>query len=274
MADIFLFIQQGWKNIWRQKNIFLFSMFTLSFQIFNFFQSKFEWKSTQPLFYIILGLTSLILSLIGFIGMPYLVYCSATNKQPSIQETLSSINKFGIRVIGCSCLSILALSPIIVWALVLSIKKSTVPPQISDQIFFLSLPVSIFSAVFYLAFPSIFANDHGILQSAKDAWNTFIGHFTVLAILGILITVIFRMSSVMAGALTVFFQSGFNQIALAKIDLINPSATLGKNALFVVLNSANQIILNPLGTSAFIFAYLKYSEIKAPSVTKRKQSSI
>ena len=80
--------------------------------------------------------------------------------------------------------------------------------------------------------------------------------------------IIFRIGSALSGILTVLFQSGFDIAALSKLNYIDPSTTLGKNMLFVLINGVNQAVYNTFSVSVIVLAYLKYSGVKTSPMAR------
>jgi len=270
MADVFLFIRDGWKIIWKQNTIWLFSALPILDQLFRAIQIKPEQNLSGSLLLLVEVFISTILSLISFIGVPYLAYCFSIDKAVTIQETLIAIRKFSGRVMGCSCLGFLILSPCIFLALAISIDNSTQPPQLSNKAVLMFLPFSLFSAIFYFSLFGFFANDSGIRKSIKDAWALFTAHFRVLAILGIILVVVFNIYSAAAGISTVLIQSGFDITSLSKLDYINPFTSLSGNVLFVLIYGIGRIIFTVFSASVFVLAYLKYNGVKISSLMRQR----
>ena len=262
MADVFLFLQQGWNNIWKQKIIWLFGALPILVQLFSALQIKYEPNLPGVLLSLVDILMSIILTWFSFIGVPYLAYRFSIGRAADVQETLSAIRKFSARVIGCSCLVFLILSPCLLLILGSSMDNTTKPPHISNTAILALIPLSIFSALGSFSFFGFFANDSGIRKSLKDAWALFIAHFGVLAMLGIILIIIFRIFSAAAGISTLLIQSGFDITSLRKLDYINPSMTLNRNILFVLINGLGQTIFSVFNASVFALAYLKYSGVK------------
>src|SRR5215207_5173238 len=125
MTDVVLFIRHGWKNIWQQKTIWLFSSLPILNQLFNVFQVKRPTDLFSSFVSLIASFIFIILFYVSYIGVPYLAYCFLIGKSVTVPETLSAVKKFSGRVIGCSCLGFLALSPLLFWALAVSINSST-----------------------------------------------------------------------------------------------------------------------------------------------------
>jgi hypothetical protein len=163
-----MFIRHGWKNIWKQKNIWLFSALPIFSQLFNIFRIEIDANLLLRCVWVILSFFFIILSFIGTIGVPYVAYRSLIGAPATIQETLSAVKKFSGRVIGCSCLGFLAISPIIFWILATSIDYSTRTLKLPNNINLVILPLSIFTALGQFTIITFFEKDWGIRQSLAN----------------------------------------------------------------------------------------------------------
>ncbi len=264
MADMFLFMRHGWESIWKQKTIWLFSALPIFNQLFNIFQIERDADLLLQFISIILVFIFIILSFTSIIGVPYLAYRFLIGDSTTIQETFSAVKKFSGRVIGCSCLGVLALSPIFFWVLATAIDSSARTLEISNKTNLVFLPLSIFAALGQFTFIAFFENDWGIRQSLDKAWTLFKSHFSTLAMLGLILELIFKGFSAISGILTVLIQSGFDIASINNFNTFNPFVSLNKNLLFVLINGIGQIIFTPLSASIYVSAYLKYSDVKLP----------
>jgi hypothetical protein len=264
MTDVILFIRHGWKSIWQQKTIWLFSAITILNQLYGIIRFKRPTDLLSSLVSITIGWFFIFLYYVSYIGVPYLAYNFLVGKAVTVQETLSAVKKFSARVIGCSCLSLLALSPLLFWVLSVSINSSTHKLEVSNKTILALLPLSIFAALLEFTIVGFFERDWGIRQSLANAWRLFTNHFGVLAIIGLLLAIISRVYSALAGTLTVLIQSGFDVASMSTFNALNSSTSLSNNLLFVLINGIGQIVLVPLSASIFITAYLKYNNVKLP----------
>ena len=270
MADVLLFMQHGWKNIWKQNTVWVFSALPFLDQVFRVFVPRPDSKSIWLLPYLAESLLAIVLFFVSFIGVPYLVYCFYVEKQVSVQETLSAVKKFTWRVLGCSCLSILFLSPFIFLVVAFSLNTSTQPPQLSNKAVFLFLPLALFTGTWDFTMFEFFSSDKGIRKSLKNAWMLFTAHFSTLAMLGLIMALVFRLYTISSGILTVLIQFGLDLPALSEFNYINPSAALSKNFLFILVNGIGQVIFTPFSVSAFVLAYLKYNGVKTSMLPSQK----
>jgi hypothetical protein len=270
MKDVFLFIENGWKIIWKQKLIWLFSAIPLFNQLFLSFQGKQE----SNLLGAFLSLTVVFiygtLSFISLIGVPYIAYNFSVEKPVTILETLLAVKKFSWRVIGCSCLGFILISPFFLLVLANSINNATLTLQNTDKAILLSLPLSFSSPLWYFSMFGFFANDRSIWQSAKNAWALFTAHFSILAALGMGMAIIYRIYFTVSGIILVLIQSGFDTTSLATLNYLNPAASLTKNFWFMLFNGIGGVIFTPFTTFVFALAYLKYSGETPPSFSRQR----
>ena len=268
MADIFWFIEQGWKAIWKQRTIWIFSVLPVLSQFIDVPQGDREINLLPS----VIAFTLLFLYFVSFIGVAYLAYCFLIGKLASVKQTLSAVMKFAGRVIGCSCLVILVLSPCVLLVFAISMDDTTQPPQISDNaILVWALFFSLFGAMLDFSMFGFFANNSGIRQTLRDAWALFTAHFRVLTALGLILTLMFSIFNAASGILTLLIQSGFDITSVSQLNYINPSESLSDNLLFLFLSGIGQTIYAPFSASVFALAYLKYSRLETPFLTEQNQ---
>jgi hypothetical protein len=259
MSDVISFIKQGWRNIWKQKYIWIFSLLPVLFEpVFRILQSDGRNLSDFLFTPIIYGLYGILL-VISIIGVPYQAYKYSIHQSATIQETLNAVKKFWRRIISCSCLLILLILPFFYLFFFVSLKNSN-PTQAANSVNFILTPFSVFNSLFSFFTFTIFEKDLGFRKSVKIAWDLFISHFGPMVILGILFFLIFRVSLSLSGIITGLIQSGFNNMFWNTFDIVNPSNNFGSNYLFLFLSSISQIIFTAFQSSVFVLAYQKYKE--------------
>lgn len=268
MAEVLLFIQHGWQNIWRQKTIWFFSALPIIGQLVLPNYDRGEQNLVLLCFYLMISILMLVISVVSFIGVPYLAYCFSIGKSVTIRETLLAVRKFAGRIIGCSFLGSLLMLPCIFLVLAIAFKDADNPLPVSNTAILVFLPLSVFSCLWDFTIFGFFENDWGIRKSIEHAWSLFTSHFGALALLGLFIVVILRISSAITGAVTVLIQSGFDVTLLNNLNIIDPTTTLGENVLFGLINGIIQTIYSTFSTSVFVLAYLKYSGVKNPAISK------
>src|SRR5687768_11186691 len=113
MTDVSLFLRQGWKYIWRQSNIFLFSSL-LFFVQFLYFLS--QGQKLNPILQLLFLLLVLILPYANLIGVPYIAYRFLIGEPADSRETLHAVKRFWPRLIGFFCVVGLIISPFLLIA--------------------------------------------------------------------------------------------------------------------------------------------------------------
>jgi hypothetical protein len=270
MADVLSFMRHGWRNIWKQKTIWVFSALSIISPFFRVFVTEPDLNSFWLPTYLAAIVLILILFFISLTGVPYAAYCFSIGKKVDAGETLSAIKKYAWRLLCSNCLVFLVLLPFMCLALVFTLNTSPESSQITVRWIFM-LPLALFTGMWDFTMFELFANDRGIQESMKNAWGLFTAHFSTLAILGMIIPIVFRFFDIFSGIFTVLIQSGFDMTALRDINFLNPSASLGTNLLFVFMNGIAQIVITPFISSAFALAYVKYAGVKTSILTKQMQ---
>lgn len=260
MADIYIFLQQGWKNIWKQNDIFLFSALSVLIGFINFFSTGLR---TGPILLFLIPLVILILFLASAIGVPFMAYRSLIGEPASYRETLAAIRKFSLRWIGCSGLGFLMLAPFLIISILLAGIISLTPvqwsPSYGEIIGLLLMP---FGSILDFCLFGFFTSNHGIVQTLKQAWSLFTGHYWTLGLLSVILSILLRGSSLLSAVLTVLLQNGIEGTSLGGINLLNPGLLLNKNIIFLSINAVGQITLGPFISLVYGSAYLKYTNVK------------
>lgn len=263
MSDITSLFQRVWKNIWKEKILWLFSGLYFISQITLIFSPTQKELGLLLLCLLLFGfLITIYLSYAGSIGVTYIASRIIVGNSVNIQMVFQAIGNFFWRVVA----SILLFSLFVVVCLglffILFIKKL---PQFSELpliIFIVSILSSFFIAPGYFIFSEIIVSDSGIGKSLENAWNLFIDNFVVLAAIGFILSSIFHIANVTIGALIILFQHNFDFSALSKFSFFMPQLSLLDNKLY---NLHNFLVLAVFGTvwntfsrSIFMLAYLKY----------------
>jgi hypothetical protein len=260
MADVLLFLRQGWKHIWKQNNIFLFSsLLTLTNFLYFFAKGPLE----KPVLYIFIPVVTLVFSFANFIGVPYLAYRFLIGNPAGVREALTATKKYWPRVIGCSGLVILIICPVLVMLyFVVKIYSPATADTPRAGFTMISLLVIPFNSIVEFCLFGFFANDDDIGESLKKAWSLFTSHFWTLAILSVILSLLFRGSALLSAVLVMLLENGFDVTSLAKINWLNPALLLTKNILYLAINGVGQIVLMPFNSLVYALAYLKYTGTK------------
>lgn len=263
MADVSLFLQQGWKHIWKQNSIFLFSSLIVFTNFMYFFT---EGSQASPFLLIFVPVIAFVFPFINIIGVSYLAYRSLTGNPAGVREGLDATRKFWPRVIGCSALVVLIISPILLIAFFIVRIYSPA----TQGMHFLDHPLAgillmPFGCLLDFCLFGFFAHNEDIGPGLKKAWSLFTHHFWTLAILSVILSVLVRGSLLLSAVLTLLFENGFEVASLAKINMFNPGFLLRDDLLYMLISGVGQIILGPFSSLVYGSAYLKYAEPKDPS---------
>jgi hypothetical protein len=256
MTDVSLFLRQGWKHIWKQNNIFLFS----SLMVFTNFMYFFTRGSqASPFLLIFIPIIGLVFSFANTIGVPFLAYRFLIGNPAGIRETFAATREFSARVIGCSCLVLLMTSPILLIAFFVARAYSSTTNEI------LTLFGAIISLIFlpfgcFLDFClfGYFGNNDDINQGLKKAWSLLVSHFWTLTTLSVVLSILGRGSLFLATILTLLVQGDLDLTSLREINLLNPGSLLTNNLLYLFISGVGSIILMPFSSLVYGSAYLKY----------------
>lgn len=263
MTDVSLFLRQGWKHIWKQNNIFLFSSL-LVFTNFMYFFTR--GSQANPFLLIFIPIVGLVFSFANTIGVPFLAYRFLIGNPAGIRETLAATREFSARALGCSCLVLLITSPILFIAIFISRTTSSTPAEwINSYGVILGIFLLPFGSLLDFCLFGYFRNNDGITQSLKKAWSLLVNHFWTLAILSVILSVLFRVSSLLAAILTMLLQSNFDLLSLREINFLNPNRLLTDNLLYLFLSGVGSIILMPFSSLVYGSAYLKYTDAEKSS---------
>jgi hypothetical protein len=262
MSDIPLLLLRGWKNIWKEKILWLFSALVLVEPLVRTIQIQKSVGLLSSFLNLIESLVFLVLICVSYAGVPYVAYCIAADKPVNIQTTFLAVKKFLWRFFVSTLLLGIFYAPCLCSVYFFLIKQ---PPQISDfshNLYFAVIPLSIFSALWDFLLAEIIRSDSGIRESLKTAWSVFSNHFFVLAAIGIALAGASYVISITTGMATILIQYNFNLSSLSKLDYLSPALSFIGNNWYKLLSATALTFWNTYITSVFISAYLKYANIK------------
>jgi hypothetical protein len=260
MTDVSLFLRLGWKHIWKQNNIFFFSSLTIITQFLYFFSRGQEFN---PILGLLFSIAGLILSFINLIGVPYMAYRFLIGDPAGNRETLTAVKAFWSRLIGCSALVLLIISPILLVIFFMARMFSSTPEETRTL-------YNVIIMLFLLPFGSLldfglfgfFHNNDGIGESLKKAWSLFVSHFWTLTILSLILIILIRGANFLAAMLTLLLQNHFDITSLSQINFLNPGVLPSNNPLYLLLSGIGTMILSPFSDLVYGSAYLKYTDVE------------
>jgi hypothetical protein len=261
MTDVLLFLRQGWKHIWKQNNIFLFSSLMVLTQFMYFF-ARGPLEKPALIFIPIVGL---VFSFVNLIGVPFLAYRFLIGNPASVRDALTATRTYWPRVIGCSGLVLLIISPIVFILFFVANIFPSIRGETRTIFAMLGLLFMPFNSIVDFCLFGFFANNDDIGQSLKKAWSLFTSYFWTLAVLSVILSTLLRGSALLAAVLTLLLQSGFDSTSLREINLLTPGLLLTDNILYVFISGVGSIILMPFNSLVHGSAYLKYAAAEKTS---------
>ncbi len=271
MADIPLFLQQGWRYIWKQSNIFLFaaiiSIGSWIFVALNSLHAESLSKSAPLLYLIIFGIV-LFLSVYfysaGWAGMIYTAYSAAT-KEPASFDTAWDVAKSSWRKMFLFWLALLAfVLPIVCIVLAFSIGSPPQPTRVYHNFNFVALPLATLAGITEFAAAGIAVRGYGIRESFRHALRIFFAHFKALASIGLIGAAAWYLTNLVSTAISMLIKSGLDLSSLRSIDYLFPigSVSLGDYLPYRMLLAVGVIIYNAFFAAVFMAAYVKYGKGK------------
>lgn len=263
MSEISSLLQHGWKNIWKDKILWVFSSLVLIDPVIRLvvpIQRNVD--LTSSLFNLLESLAAIYFMFMSYAGVSFIAYCISIGKPVDIQTAFQAATKLFWRVIALTFLLFLFIAPCLFVVFIFSFKQ---PPQIADfahNFFFMSIPLSIFAAMWYFIITETIANNSKIGKSLKTAWTVFTDNFVSLAIIGLVLAFASYTTNVSISTVTMLSQNSFDITAFSKLDFISPHLSLTDNNFYKLATTTAQAIWRTYSTTLFTFAYLKYSGVK------------
>ena len=260
MSDILFLLQRGWKNIWKEKGLWVFSALILIGPLVRLIMPI---QKSADLISSFINLATSALTFISYAGATFVAYCIVVRKAVIIKEAFQVATKSFWRVIGSSFLFLLFIAaPFLCLVFMLSFKQYRQSSDFAHSFFFASILLSFLTAMWYFSLTEIVMRNSGIVMSLKSAWGIFKDHFAVLAVIGILITFLWHIANMIVGITTILIQYNFDFIVLGKLDFISPHLSFPNNRWYGLGSGIAQTIWLAYSTSIFVLAYLKYSGVK------------
>lgn len=263
MAEITSLFQRVWKNIWREKFLWLFSSLSfISYIVSPVFSSQREMSLSLSCLLFLGSLALMSLSYAGRIGVAYVASRVIVGSQVDVSMVFQAIRRFFWRVLFATLLFSLLLGIFVLVCLGLvfilfmeKLSRADLPLMFFIAIIFLSF----FTAPIQFIFSEIIVGDSGIWKSIQNAWNLFNKNFGVLAVSGALLSIAFHIVNASMGMLIILFQHHFDLSALHGFSVFTPQLSLLNNTTYNFLVSAVfGTAQNTFSTCLFMLAYLKY----------------
>ena len=263
VTEITLLLQRGWINLWRNKILWAFSFLVLFDPLFRFIvpipQSE---NLPSALFFLVLSFAFVYFSFMSYAGVYFVAYCAAIGRPVDFQTSFQASTNLFWKVVGITLLLVLFVSPCLFTVFIFSFREPFQIANLAHNFFFLSIPLSIFVAMWYFPITEIIANNTKIGKSLKTAWTIFTSKFLILAIIGLGLAFASYAINISISIVTMLVQNSFDFAVLSKLDYISPHLSLTGNNYYRLVSTFSQAVWRTYSVSVFTFAYLKYSGIK------------
>jgi hypothetical protein len=276
MPDLFSFLLYGFRNFWRPKAVWVFSL--LLFLFTTFFDIVISLQ-TQRLLREVYSLISGLLSFMYVIGIYYIAYNYFLDKTLSIKQIIGGIRKYLWGGIACEIVNGMILMPV---ACTIIFTQYILHSQSVDSLLpqiFLFFYIYAFTA--FLIFPifELFDKNLSIGKSIKNGNRVFGNKFFVLGVLGIIMGCLQQIWGFLSKILTSFVETIITLPPSYSFGTFFYNPSVDPNPFFMILKSVGSIISVPIIAFVFISAYFKYHSpltselIPGESVDFEKQSS-
>ena len=263
VSEITLLLQRGWINLWRNKILWAFSFLVLIDPLLRLIipisQSE---NLPSALFFLVLSVAFVYFSFMSYAGVYFVAYCTAIGRPVNFKTSFQASTNLFWKIVGITFLLVLFVSPCLFTVFIFSFKEPFQIADLAHNFFLLSIPLSIFVAMWYFPITEIIANNTKIGKSLKIAWTIFTYNFLILAIIGLGLATASYAINISISIVTMLVQNGFDFAVLNKLDFISPHLSLTNNNYYRLVSTFSQAVWRTYSVSVFTFAYLKYSGIK------------
>jgi hypothetical protein len=262
-SEITSLLQHGWENLWKNRVLWLFSFLVL-IEPFLRLIIPIPQNANLPssLLNLVVGLASVYFGFLSTAGILFVAYCIAIDKFVDMGAAFQNSTNLFWRVVGISFLLVLIIAPCLFTVFIVFYQEPFQIANLAHAVFFLSLPLSIFAAMWYFPITEIIASDSKIGKSIQTAWSVFTHNFVSLAIIGFVLAIASYITNVSISMVTMLAQNSFDFAVLSKLDIISPHLSVTDNSVHKLLSTIAQAVWRTYSISIFTFAYLKYSGAK------------
>ena len=261
-SEITSLLQHGWKNLWKNRAIWLFSSLTLIEPLIRLvvpIQKITDLPSS--LLNLVVSLASVYFTFMSIAGVSFVAHCIATGWIVDFRTAFEESKDLFWRVVAFSFLLLIFIAPF-ACIVAFSLWEFLQIKDIYHNLFFASIPLSVFAAMGYFPITETITSNSKIGKSLKAAWTVFTYHFFDLAITGLLLMVGLRAIIISISLASMLIQNNFDVSAFGKLDFISPQLSFPNNNLYKLIIAIPQAIWQTYTASIFMFAYLKYSGAK------------
>jgi hypothetical protein len=260
-AEITSFLQRGWENLWKNKVLWLFSSLVLLDSIFYLVVPLQNVDFASSLLDLVVRFVTIYFTYLGFAGVSFVAYHTTLGNLVNLSDAFQASKKLFWRVVVLSFLPFVFLAPC-TFVFAFSLGRLLQIKEIPHVFFLGSIPLSIFTAMWYFPITETIANNAKIGKSLRTAWAVFTANFVNLAIIGLLLVAAFHLINIVISIVMMLVQSGFDISALNKLDFINPRLSFPDNKIYELITAIFLAVWQAYGISIFTVAYLEYRSAK------------
>jgi len=262
-SEIISLLQHGWKNLWKNKVLWLFSSLVLIEPFLRLlYPIPRNTNLASSLLNLVISIASVYFMYMSLAGISFVAYCVTIGKPIDLESAFQNSTNLFWRVVGISFLFVLIIAPCLFTVFIVSYKEPFQIVDLAHNFFFLLTPLSVFAAMVYFSITEIIANNSKIGKSLRIAWTIFTYNFISLAIIGFVLAIASYMTNISISAVTMLAQNNFDFAVLSKLDLISPHLSVTDNNVYKLVSAIAQTAWRTYSVSIFTFAYLKYSSAK------------
>ena len=196
------------------------------------------------------------LLLLGTVGVSFIAYCSAIEKQVDLETAFRASQTLLWRFLAISFLLLVSVAPV-VGILAFSLWQFLGIRDVDRTLILAVIPISMFTAVWYFALTETIANDTKIIPSLTSAWRVFTHNFVLLASVGLLLILGLRVMIFFISMAAVLVQTNFDVSAISKLDFLVPRLSFSNDQFNNLIAAVPQAIWQTYAASIFTVAYLK-----------------
>ncbi len=247
------FFINGWRNLWKEKLLWLFAVLGMIYPLFvMFFKSD---NSQRSLIIKVLDFIFPVFYIFSEIGITHILNQILTDQNRDIKDSFLAVRKYFWRFEGTWILSLVLVSPFLCGTIFLLANGSISMQGYEQNLYFLILPFSFFSALQYFWYAEIIFKNSGVFTGLKTAWRVFIHHFGLLAIMGFILQLSTLGVYNVIGIPLFLIQNNFNLSSLGKFNFGNPNSSFSRNSVESLILTAFSIAIMTFSFSVFISAY-------------------
>jgi hypothetical protein len=236
MSEMAHLLRQGWRNLWREKIVWLFALISALGSISS------------------LGIIAPLFTIVGTTGVIYVASQATRGESVTLGAALRAVGRYFLRVTGFHILMGGVLLVALVAPCYSVIRRFPVESEIAQlpwmfpgrlaPIMFLA---GILSAFYFLPLIEIVANGSGIRKSIASAWKLFTSHLGLWLRIGFLCGLILFTVQIIYWMMFIPWSS-FDLPVLSNLNLRNPPIQPVSKLFFWLISIVDQ----------FLFTYIAY----------------